>query len=52
MSKPGLKKIAICILPNVLQRKGNQAIKYGQLIEYNKINIFSSKIMRKMRQGD
>ena len=50
-SRPGLQTIAIHILPNISQSKVNQAIKFGQLKEYNKINIFFSKIMRKMRQG-
>ena len=51
-SQPGLQTIAIHILPNIFQSKGNQTMKIGQLIEYNKRNIFSSKIMQKMRQGD
>ena len=28
------------MLPNVLRSKGNQAMKFGQLIEYNMRNIF------------
>ena len=51
-SKPGLQIIAIHILPNISQSKDNQAMKFGQLIKYNKRNIFSSKIMQKMRQED
>ena len=39
-SQPGLQTIAILILPNILQTKGNQIMKFGQLIEYNKINTF------------
>ena len=39
-SQPGLQTIAIHILPNISQIKENQAIKFGQLIKYNKINIF------------
>ena len=31
-----LKTIAIHILPNISRSKGNQAMKLGQLIEYNK----------------
>ena len=31
--------------------KGNQTIKFGQVIEYNR-KIFLQKIMQKMRQGD
>ena len=32
--------ITIRILPNILRSKGNQAIKFGQLIEYNKEKLF------------
>ena len=39
-SQPGLQTIAIGILSNISQSKGNQTMKYGQLIEYNKRNIF------------
>ena len=31
------------ILPNISQSKGNEAIKFGQLIEYNKTNNFLQK---------
>ena len=34
--------IAIRILPNILRSKGNQAIKFGQLIEYNKEKLFKN----------
>ena len=40
-SQPGLQTIAMHILPNISQSKGNQTMKFGHLIEYNKINIFS-----------
>ena len=46
-SQPGLQTIAIHILPNISQRKGNQTTKFGQLIEYNKINIFLQKLCGK-----
>ena len=39
-SQPGLQTIAIHILPNISQSKGNQTMKFGQSIEYNKRNIF------------
>ena len=39
-SQPGLQTNAIHILPNISRHKCNQAMKLGQLIEYNKINIF------------
>ena len=47
MSQPGLQAIAIHILPNISQSKGNQAMKLGQLIERNKRNIFLQKLCRK-----
>ena len=46
-SQPGLQTIAIHILPNISQSKGNQRIKFGQLIEYNKRNIFLQKLCGK-----
>ena len=39
-SQPVLQAIAIHILPNISQSKENQTVKFGQLIEYNKRNIF------------
>ena len=42
-SQPGKQTIAIHILPNISRRKGNQAMKFGQLIEYNMRNIFVEK---------
>ena len=39
-SQPGLQAIAIHILPNISQSKENQTVKFGQLTEYNKRNIF------------
>ena len=46
-SQPGLQTIAIHILPNISQSKGNQTMKLGQLIEYSKRNIFLQKLCRK-----
>ena len=46
-SQPDLETITIHILPNFLQSKGNQGIKFGQLIEYNKRNIFLQKLCGK-----
>ena len=48
----GLQTIATHILTNISQSKCNQAMKFRQLIEYKKRNIFKSKIMPKMRQED
>ena len=42
-SQPVLQTIAIHILLNISQSKGNQKIKFGQLIGYNKRNIFLQK---------
>ena len=39
-SQPGFQTIAIHILPNISQSKGNQKMKFGKLREYNKINTF------------
>ena len=47
MSQPGLQTIAIHILPIISQSKGNQTMKFGQLIECNKRNIFFQKLCRK-----
>ena len=46
-SQPGLQAIAIHILSNISQSKGNQTMKFGQLIEYNGRNIFVQKLCRK-----
>ena len=35
-SHPGKQTITMHILPNVSRSKGNQTMKLGQLIEYNK----------------
>ena len=45
-SQPGPETIAIHILPNISRSKGNQAIKFGQVIEDNKTNIFLKKVCR------
>ena len=42
-SQAGENTIAIHILPNVSRCKSNQAMKSGQLIEYNTRNIFVEK---------
>ena len=46
-SQPGQQVIAIHILPNVSRSKGNRTIKFGQLIEYNKLKIFLQKLGEK-----
>ena len=42
-SKPGKETIAIHILPKISRGKGNQAITFGRLIEYNMRHIFLKK---------
>ena len=46
-SQPGSQTIAILILPNISQSKGNHTIKFSQLIEFNERNIFFQKLCRK-----
>ena len=45
-SQPGLQTIAIHILLNISQPKGNQTMKFGQLIKYNKIKIKNKEARR------
>ena len=45
-SKPRLQTIAIHILLNISQSKGNQTMKFGQLKKYNR-NFFLQKLCRK-----
>ena len=47
ISQPGKETIAVDLLLNPSRTKGNQTIKFGQLIEYNTRNI-----MNKMRWGN
>ena len=46
-SQPGWQTIALHILPNISRSKGNQTMKLGQLIEYNKRNVFLQNLCRK-----
>ena len=43
MSQPSYQTIVIHILPNISRSKGNQTMKFGQLIECNMRNIFLEK---------
>ena len=47
MSQADLQTIAIHILPNISHSKGNQTMKFDQLIEYNKIYIFLQTLCKK-----
>ena len=42
-SQPGKQTTVIHILPNISISKDNNAIKFGQLIVYNRRNIFLKK---------
>ena len=42
-SQPGKQTIGIHTLPNISKIKGNQTMKFGQLIEYDMRNIFLEK---------
>ena len=46
-SQPAYQTIAIHILSNISRSKGNQTMKFGQLIEYNMKNIFVEKLYTK-----
>ena len=46
-SQAGLQAIAIPILPNIPQSKGNQTMKFDQLVEHNNGNIFLQKLCGK-----
>ena len=39
-SESGYQTITIYILPNISRSKSNQTVTFGQLVEYNKTNIF------------
>ena len=43
MSQAGTQTIVIHILPNISRSKGNQKMKFGQLIKYNMTNVFLEK---------
>ena len=46
-SQPDYKTIVIHVLLNVSRNKGNQTMKFGQLIEYNMRNIILEKLCAK-----
>ena len=46
-SQPGKQTIAIQISFNISRSKGNQTMKFDQLIEYNMSNIFVEKLCKK-----
>ena len=46
VSQPGLQTTEINILTNISRSKGNQTMRFGQLIEHNR-NIFLEKLCAK-----
>ena len=50
-SQPAKQTIAINILSSILGSKSNQAVKLGQLIQYNKRNVFFFKIYAENEAG-
>ena len=42
-SQPGKQTVIIHILLNISRSKGNQTMKFGQLLQYNMRNIFLEK---------
>ena len=49
-SQSGQQTVTIHIFPNISHSKSNQTMKSDQFIEYKKRNIFSLKIIQKMKQ--
>ena len=47
-SQPSQQTIALHMLPNIPRGKGNQTVKFGQLINYKTRNIFLFKVIQKM----
>ena len=45
-SQSSQQTIVIHVLPNISRSKGNQTMKFVQLIEYNMTNIFLEKNLR------
>ena len=50
-SQPGKQTLTVYIQPNISQNESNQIMKFDQLTEYNKINIFLLKSCRKCGKG-
>ena len=50
MLQPRKQTIVIHILSNISRSKGNETLKFGQLIKYNQKNIFLEKSYTKQVQ--
>ena len=48
-SQPDKQTITIYTLPNISRSKGNQTIKFGKLIKYNKSKNFLEQSYKKRR---
>ena len=46
--QPGKQTMGIHVSSNISRSKGNQTMKFGQLIEYNLRNIFLEKSLKNM----
>ena len=42
-SQSGYQTVTVKVLANISRSKGNQTMKFGQLVEYNMRNIFLGK---------
>ena len=49
--EPDKKTIAAHLFPFMSRSKGNEAVKFGQLIEYNIRNIFVEKSLQKNKKA-
>ena len=48
--QPGQQTITIHILPNISRSKSNPTMKFGNLIEYNKRNVYVQKLCQNMQR--
>ena len=51
-TQPGQETTKIHILPNISRSKGNQTMKFGHVIEYDKRNIFFQNTCRKYLENE
>ena len=50
-SQPGKQAISIHILPSISKSKGNQTMKFGQLVEHHMRNILLEKSLKNQNSG-
>ena len=51
-TQPGQETTKIHILPNISRSKGNQTMKFGHVIEYEKRNTFFQNTCRKYLENE